>query len=93
MDTITQITEHIARQVIEDDENFIIETIKPWCEEKTQMIISKDDLRAAVLMYYGKRPVSGLVEQIEKKAHSGQWSEAVVYGMEKAAKMVEEYFK
>lgn len=93
MDTITQITEHIARQVVEDDENFIIETITPWLEKETQMIISKDDLRAAVLMYYGKRPVSGLVEQIRKKAHSGQWSETVIYGMEKAAKMVEEYFK
>lgn len=93
MDTITQITEYIARQVVEEDENFIIETIKPWCEKETQMIISKDDLRAAVLMYYGKRPVSGLVWQIKKKAHSGQWSEAVIYGMEKAATIVEEYFK
>lgn len=93
MDTITEIMEHVTKQVVEDEENFIVEIIKPWCEKETQMIISKDDLRAAVLMYYGKRPVSGLVWQIEKKAHSGQWSEAVVYGMEKAAKMVEEYFK
>jgi len=93
MDTITEIMEHVTRQVIEEEENFIIETIKPWCEAETQMIISKDDLRAAVLMYYGKRPVSGLVEQIRKKAHSGQWSETVIYGMEKAATIVEEYFK
>ena len=90
MKTLDYVTEHVTEQVTEDEENFIIETIKPWCEAETQMIISKDDLRAAVLMYYGKRPVSGLVWQIEKKAHSGQWSEAVVYGMEKAAKMVEE---
>ena len=93
MDTITEIMEHVTRQVIEEDENLIVEIIKPWCEKETQMIISKDDLRAAIVLYYGKRPVSGLVEQIEKKAHSGQWSEAVTYGMEKTAKMVEEYFK
>lgn len=44
----------IVIQVTETHEKFIFETIKPWCEEQTQMVISKDELVKALLFYRNK---------------------------------------
>lgn len=37
------------------------------------------------------KSVDGLIEKIDKKANSGQWSEATVYGMKKAIAIIKEY--
>lgn len=42
----------IITEVKEDTDNFIFETIKPWCEERIQRKICKADLEQALLMYY-----------------------------------------
>ena len=42
----------ISIEVKEDVDNFIFETIKPWCEERIQRKICKADLEQALLMYY-----------------------------------------
>lgn len=42
----------IITEVKEDTDNFIFETIKPWCEERIQRKICKADLEQALLMFY-----------------------------------------
>ena len=46
-DTMLKITE----RVLEDEENFIFETIKPYCEEIVQRKISKQELKDALLLW------------------------------------------
>lgn len=41
----------INQRVLEDEENFIFETIKPYCEEIIQRKISKRELRDALLLW------------------------------------------
>lgn len=42
----------IIFQVKQDTENFIFETIQPWCESRIERKICKADLEQALLMYY-----------------------------------------
>ena len=51
---ITEITNKISIKVTETQEEFIFETLKPWCEEIVQQKVSKQDLKQALLKYYGK---------------------------------------
>ncbi len=37
------------------------------------------------------KSIDGLIEKIDKKSNSGQWSEATVYGMKKAIAIIKEY--
>lgn len=37
------------------------------------------------------KSVDVLIEKIDKKANSGQWSESVTYGMQKAIAIIKEY--
>ena len=51
---MTEVVDSIIMQVREDTETFIFETLRPFCEEKVQMKVSKHDLEQALLKYYGK---------------------------------------
>lgn len=37
------------------------------------------------------KSVDGLIKEINRKANSGQWSDATVYGMRKAIAIIKEY--
>ena len=37
------------------------------------------------------KSIDGLIENIDKKANSGQWSDATTYGMYKAIAIIKEY--
>lgn len=41
----------VSRQIIEDDEGFMLETITPFCEEIVQQKLSKKDLEEALRMW------------------------------------------
>lgn len=41
----------ISQRVLEDEENFIFEVIKPYCEEIVQRKISKQELKDALLLW------------------------------------------
>ena len=45
-------TNLISIEVKEDVDNFIFDSIKPWCEERIQRKICKADLEQALLMFY-----------------------------------------
>lgn len=49
--------DRIILQVEQDIDNFIFETIKPWCEERIQRKICKADLEQALLMFYSLNKV------------------------------------
>ena len=53
-DLVSSIVEKISEKVTETHEEFIFETIKPYCENVVNMKISKRDLEQALLKYYGK---------------------------------------
>ena len=53
-DSVSSIVEKISEKVTETREEFIFETIRPYCENVVQMKISKRDLEQALLKYYGK---------------------------------------
>ncbi|MBR4719759.1 MAG: hypothetical protein IKP31_05900 [Lachnospiraceae bacterium] len=59
-DPLTEITEKISMQVKEDTDNFIFESIRPFCEDIVQTKISKNELVAALILYRNK----GTVDQI-----------------------------
>ncbi len=39
----------------EEADEFIFQTIRPFCEDATQFFVSKNDLKAALIMYYGNQ--------------------------------------
>lgn len=41
----------ISQRVLEDEENFIFEVIKPYCEEIVKRKISKQELKDALLLW------------------------------------------
>ena len=52
--SIVEITNKMCQKATETQEEFIFETIKPWCEEIVQQKITKRELKQALLKYYGK---------------------------------------
>ena len=60
---INDMTMKISMQVTEDIDNFIFESIKPWCEEKTQMKISKKELQQALMFWRNKDKMLSEIEQ------------------------------
>lgn len=62
-DTILTLTKQVVTQVTEDIDNFIFTTIKPWCEEKEQRIISKRDLEQALTQYFSKEPCADAISR------------------------------
>ena len=59
------LTEKISKQVTESHEEFIFETIRPYCENVVQMKISKRELERALLKYYGKKDLA--VDAVSRK--------------------------
>ena len=51
MDDITNITYTIAKQVTEETDKFIFETIRPYCEEQSKIIVSKELLKRALICF------------------------------------------
>lgn len=64
-------------------------TLEKWERENISILTSKE--MGAWLGRRDDRLLERIKADIEKKANSGQWSEAVVYGMVKAIKIVEGY--
>jgi len=44
----------VVHKIHEDEENFILETIIPYCEEVSEMKISKSELKDILVRYYRK---------------------------------------
>lgn len=53
---ISEVTSEIVSRATEDYEKFIIETIYPYCENVTQMIIPKELLTVALTTYKREHP-------------------------------------
>jgi hypothetical protein len=51
LDTFRTFIEKIQTRATEDYDNFIFETIRPYCEDITQQVISKQYLENALLHY------------------------------------------
>ena len=49
------IVEKIVQTVHETEDEFIFETVRPFCEDVIQSKISKQDLARAVVNYHGSR--------------------------------------
>lgn len=45
------VIEQITRRITEDNENFIFETIRPFCEEIVQQKLSKKDINEAMILW------------------------------------------
>jgi hypothetical protein len=64
MDSILRFVEEISTKFVEDQENFIFETIRPFCEERTQMKISKQELVSALLFWRNKDKMISEIENL-----------------------------
>ena len=53
LQSIHTMTEEVAIKVTESLEEFIFETISPFCNETTKRKVSKHDLTQALMLYYG----------------------------------------
>lgn len=53
---ISEITSEIVSRATEDYEKFIIETIYPYCENVTQIVIPKELLTVALTTYKREHP-------------------------------------
>lgn len=51
MDSINEMMYKISTEVTESQEEFIFETVRPYCENIVQMKISKKDLTEALLLW------------------------------------------
>lgn len=52
---VTEIVEKVIENVQETEEEFIFQTISAYCNNVTQKVVSKEDLKKALLNYYGNR--------------------------------------
>jgi hypothetical protein len=62
---VLTITETITTKVTESIEDFIFETLHPYCEDVVKTRVSKEDLKRALEQYYGRTPCA---ECIDKQA-------------------------
>ena len=84
-DLISSITEKISEKVTENHEEFIFETIRPYCENVVQMKVSKRDLEQALLRYYGKNECKAedcisrknILESLNGAFPSTDWNKAL----------------
>ena len=58
--------EKVITKAIEEEDRFIFETIRPFCENVTQKVIPKKDLEQAIVRYYNRgnwihEPIEGMV--------------------------------
>ena len=56
-------TYEIRRQVKEDNENFIFETIEPYCSNIAQQKISKKDLNEAIQLWMAAKRIMHVKEE------------------------------
>lgn len=84
----------IATQFRESQENFIFETIKPWCEETTQFKISKQELVRALTFY---RMKDAMVDDIKHSNFHGiarpGYMDGYSDGLRTALKIINQYHK
>ena len=50
-DIMTEVIYKVAEKMTEDQDRFIFEQIRPWCEENTKIVISKRILCRALELY------------------------------------------
>lgn len=76
----------------EDYENFIFETIKPYCEEKTQMKISKRELVQALTLWRNKDKILDEIDKVAKEESpiAPTWSAGLRYSKKIIGKYVPE---
>lgn len=94
-DLVSSIVEKISEKVTENREEFIFETIRPYCENVVQMKISKRDLEQALLKYYGKNDLGvDCINRAELLKAMGTWDKfgySARYGLERLDKDDKEY--
>lgn len=59
------LTYKIRRQVREDEDNFIFETIEPYCSNIAQQKISKKDLNEAIQLWMAAKRIMHVEESEE----------------------------
>lgn len=63
---IISLTEKISMIVKETTEDFILETIEPYCSEVAEIKISKEELKRIILKNYGKpKPNTDVLDKIK----------------------------
>lgn len=60
-------TYEIERRVREDEENFIFETIEPYCSNIAQQKLSKKDLDEAIQLWMAAKRIMHVEEESEEK--------------------------
>lgn len=51
---VNEIVYEVSRQAAESNDEFIIDTIMPYCSEVTKIRISKEKLKEALVRYYNR---------------------------------------
>ena len=69
-----------------DSFNFVIDSASKALEQEPQECLPTVDA-------IPRERIEQMVTEIERKANSGQWSEATVYGMKKAVAIIHKYTK
>jgi hypothetical protein len=60
-------------------------------EEKIELLEKEKALDSAIKALKQEASLDKIRAEIERKANSGQWSEAVVYGMKKSIVIIDKY--
>ena len=63
--SLGDITNKIVMQMVEMEDQFIFETIKPYCEKETQMKISKQELVQALLFWRNKDKMIATIKRMD----------------------------
>lgn len=91
---INEIINEIVMKATENQENFIFETIKPWCQETTQFKISKQELVRALTFYKKK---DAMVDDIKHSDIHGiarpGYMDGYSDGLRTAIKIINQYHK
>ena len=62
--------EQIAKRMVETEEEIILETLVPWCNENTQiqkqMLINKAELKRALNEHYGKNRAAWIYKSFDE---------------------------
>lgn len=69
----TDITYEIKRRVREDEDNFIFETIEPYCSNIAQQKMSKKDLEEAIQLWMAAKRIMHKEESDENNGSYKEW--------------------
>lgn len=98
---IVSLTEKISLMVKETVEDFIIETIEPYCSELAEIKISKEELKNVILKNYDT-PKADVLNEIRLKMKESRDVQNVPYdvdyysyvdGIDKCLDIIDEYRK